>query len=256
MALPPRRLAPNLDPVAAKPQNSVTTSGGVAQNGGLRFNPLRYSDEDLESVTDEELAEINIRQANTKQFFSIPGGSAITPSGVNIAPNVLGLRDKGALMAGNQLIDIQSNREQTLGDPDTFVERRTAGLRENIAQGGKDLSERLQKTGVAGEFGRQTQQNFEVSGQQRLQQGELLALDEFTALSNNLDSVEGGMLRLMENIDFSAFSQDLQAKGMAQDLANQLTRIELGELGLDQAEDARKKAEVGTWLSIFSEFFS
>lgn len=196
------------------------------------------------------------KSLSTGNLFNTGSGSSITPEGVNIASGVLGLRETGAEMASDQFRAIQDNRTQTIGDPNTFIERRTEGLRSNIAQGGQNLTERLGKTGVTGEFGRQTQQNYETTGQQRLQQGELLALDEFTALSNNLDSVEGGMLKLMENIDFSAFSQDLQAKGMSQDLANQLTRIEQGEIGLDQREDAQDKAELGNWISVFASLFS
>lgn len=221
----------------------------------------RYTDEEIRSVSAEDIANVTIESADSIPFSVDdplnPGlSSQISKTDISINPALLAMRETGADMASSQLRDIQDNRTQTLGDQNTFIERRTAGLRENILQGSQDLSARLQKTGVTGEFGRQTRQNFEASGQQRLQQGELLALDEFTALANNLDNVEGGMLKLVENIDFNAFSQDLQLKGMQQDLINQLTRIEQGEIGLSQAEQAQQNAELGNWISILSDLFS
>ena len=194
------------------------------------------------------------RQKTGRLFTS--GGSTITPEGVNINPGVLGLRARGVGMAGEQLQNIRTDRANILGQGrEQFIEGRTSGLRESLAEQEQKLTERLGKTGVTGEFGKQTQENFQASGQQKLEQGQQLALDEFTALSNQMDKTEGGMLKLMENIDFSAFTQDLQARGMAQDLKNQLTRLEQGRIGVDQQQKAADRAEAGNWLSLFASLF-
>lgn len=217
-----------------------------------------YTDEELRAVTPEQLANTTFKPGNYKTFTlrdpRNPGLiSQVSPSGTQINPGVLGLRSQGVGMAGGILSDVRQRREEVIGDPSTFVERRTDPLRQQLNKQGENLTERLQKTGVTGEFGEQTQENFQVNAQQKLAQGEQLALDEFTALSNNLDQVEGGMLKLMENIDFNAFTQDLQARGLSQDLLNQLTRLEQGRIGIDNQQKLADRQELGNWISLFSQ---
>ena len=200
-----------------------------------------------------KLADSSGATLTGRQFIS--GGSTIGVNGADINPGVLDLRTKGLNMAGESLRNLQDVRENVIGDPNTFVERRTEGLRGDIAREGERLDTRLGKTGVTGEFAEQTQQNLATSGQQKLASGEQLALDEFTTLSNNLDTIEGGMLKLMENIDFNAFTQDLQARGMSQDLKNQLAKLNQQQMGINEAEKQADRQELGNWLALTASFF-
>ena len=221
-----------------------------------------FTDEQLRSVTDEELAKVRIDDPNRFKVFTLgdprnPGLiSQVSTDRTTINPGLEGLRGEGALMAGNSLQALREDRTNLIGDPSTFVERRTAPLQQQISTQGQALDKRLEQTAVTGEFAQQSRETFQANAQQKLASGEQLAMDELASFEGNYDSVEGGLLRLIENIDFTKFTQDAQARGMSQDLKNQLVRLDQGNIGLDQAQDAQDKQELGNWISLFSQMFS
>ena len=217
--------------------------------------------EDLSPEAQAQLKEIRDKRVGSLFEIGDPRNvglrSTLSAEGVDISPGILGLRTKGAEQAGGLLTDLRASRLQTIGEGrEEFVKGRTDPLRETISRQGEALTKRLGQTDVTGEFAEQTQESFQASAQQKLASGKQLALDEFTSLSSNLDQVEGGILRLMENIDFSAFTQDLQARGLSQDLKNQLTRLEQGRIGIDQQQKAADRAEAGNLISLFASLFS
>jgi len=64
------------------------------------------------------------------------------------------------------------------------------------------------------------------------------------------------MLRLVENIDFDAITKDFQARGMQQNLLNQIRQIDQGRIGQENADSAANRQEVGNWISLLAQLFS
>lgn len=197
----------------------------------------------------------NRNKINPDQQFT-SGGSALSKSGIRIDPKILNLKTEGRDLAQGALSGIQQDRAATVGDRSTFIERRTQGLREGIQQQGQALTSRLTKTGVGGEFGQQTQENFAETARQRMASGEMIAANEFTALEGNFDRLEGGATQLLANINTADFAQQLQARGMSQDLISKLTRLEQGKEGIKQQKGAQDQAMVGNLIMAGAMFLS
>ena len=220
-----------------------------------------YTDEQLRQVTPEQLSQVKIRDPNLFKVFNLkdprnPGLiSQVSTDRTTINPGLEGLRGEGATLAGESLQNLRADRENLIGDPSTFVERRTDPLRQTITQESQALDKRLTQTAITGEFAQQSRETFQANAQQKLASGEQLAMDELASFQGNYDSVEGGLLRLMENIDFTKFTQDAQARGMSQDLKNQLVRLDQGRIGVDAQQDAARNQNIGNALNLLSQLF-
>ena len=182
------------------------------------------------------------------------GASSITKSGANIDPDILARRQRGLDMAGDSLRDLQQSR---IGDRQDFLNKRVDPLRAGIQQQQTELTERQQKTGVAGsEFGKQSQESFKVQSQQKLDQGEAMAFDELMSVASQFDQSEGNLLKLQEQIKTSQFAQDAQAKGMSAQLLSSLIDIDLTERGIRQDTATSQQQQTGNALSLVASFFS
>ena len=167
---------------------------------------------DLKGLSENEFNSLNLSEPTIKNpslFKTFESGkSQITSESTTIDPTVLGLRNQGLSSVDTSLSNLRADREKTIGDRGTFVERRTSGLRDTLATQKEQLGMRLEQTGVTGEFGKQTKENFAASAKQKLATGQQLAVDELASISDQFDRTEGNLLKLRDSIDFSKFTQD------------------------------------------------
>lgn len=184
------------------------------------------------------------------------GNSTLSAARTKIDPAVTGLQAQSAGLATTGLSNIQQSRQDTIGDPNTFVERRTEGLRSGIATARENLEQRLGKTGVGGEFGRQSMESFQTSAQQKMASGQKLAMDEFNSLQGKFDIMEGGAAELIKNIDMNDFAQQMQARGLSQELQSKLTRIAQGRDAISDQKSAQDKQMLGNMVMAFAMFSS
>lgn len=190
--------------------------------------------------------------AKKKTFTS--GRSVLGGTGLRVDPRVAQLQEEGLGLAKTGLADIRADRAATIGDRSTFMQRRTQPLRERIETQGQALGQRLEKTGVTGEFGEQTRETFSNIANKKIRAGEQLAFDELNALEGNFDQIEGGALQLIERIDINDFAQVMQAKGMSQELTNKLVQIAQGRAGAEQQEQATNMAMAGNLIMAAAMF--
>lgn len=176
------------------------------------------------------------------------GGSVLRKSGVTIDPAVTGLQTEAAGLATTSLSNLQKSRQDTIGDPNTFVERRTAGLRGGLEKAGQGLEKRLGQTGVKGEFGKQSIESFQASAKQKIASGEALAMEEFNSFQGKFDIMEGGAAELIKNIDMNDFAQQMQARGLSQELTSKLVQIAQGKQSISDQEDAQDKNMLGNLI--------
>lgn len=185
-----------------------------------------------------------------------PGRSTLTPEGVTIDPALTAEKEKQSALAASNLRKVQESRKNVIGDRSTFVGRKTSGLRDSIARSKEQLSERLQKTGVTGEFGEQSKETLKANADQKLASGELLASNELASLEGNFDLMEGGAAELLNKIDINQFVQDMEARGLSQELKSKLLRIERGQDALSGAASQRKRERLGQVVMLASVFSS
>lgn len=183
------------------------------------------------------------------------GGSILRQSGTTIDPAILQQQKDALGLAQTSLGNIQKSRGGIGTMPD-FIAERTKGLKSGIEKQSLALTERLQKTGVAGEFGRQTQKTFAETARQKINTGEIMAAEEFNALSGKFDLMEGGAAELLKSIDMNDFAQQMQARGLSQELTSKLTRIAQGKDAVSAQEDAQDQQTMGTLVMAAAMIFS
>lgn len=192
-------------------------------------------------------------QSNIPNVTFRSGDSSLTTGGANIDPSVMAARDRGLGMADSSLRGIQESR---IGDPQDFMNKRLDPLRKGIEQQKTALTERQTKTGVGGsEFGRQTQENLQVTSQQKLEQGEAMAFNEIMSVMGSFDQSEGNVLKLQEYIKSAQFSQDAQASGMSRQLLASLTDIDLTDQGIREGKATTTRQNAGAAISLIGKFF-
>ena len=222
--------------------------------GGDVLN-LSGSDEDDLVAQRLGLAPPSLQSRGVGPTFT-SGESSIDEFGVTIDPAIAARKERGMGMVGGSLSGLQQSRQSAIGSRQDFMKGRTDPLKQSSLNQRANLEERQTKTGVSGEFGRQTVESFDVSTQQALDQSEAGAFNEFESLSQSFDQSEGGLLKLQEAISKADFAQQAQARGMSRDLLSQLVDIHLTEQGI-RTEKATARGEMtGAGLSIIGKFFS
>lgn len=227
-------------------EDDDTVSGRLSVLGGL-------NDEWTRLDTSQEAQDEHKRK--TGRLID-PGRSTLTPEGVTIDPALTAEKEKQSALAASNLRKVQESRKNVIGDRSTFVGRKTSGLRDSIARSKEQLSERLQKTGVTGEFGEQSKETLKANADQKLASGELLASNELASLEGNFDLMEGGAAELLNKIDINQFVQDMEARGLSQELKSKLLRIERGQDALSGAASQRKRERLGQVVMLASVFSS
>jgi len=216
----------------------------------------------IDPIVSDPLGVMDILNPDNPSIGNIPqktftfGGSTLTNQAVTIDPKIAALQAEGRGMAESTLSGIQGARTDVVGDRETFIERRGQGLRERIEQQKTSLGERLEKTGVVGEFGKQSQESFVASANQKIAQGEKMSMDELIGLEGNFDRVEGGAISVINSLDMNEFAQQMQAQGMSDALVKSLTQIQLGKAGTEAQKQARKQSDIGNLIMAGALFFS
>ena len=182
------------------------------------------------------------------------GNSVLRKSGVTIDPAITSLKQDALGLARTGLENIQQSRADTLGTRDDFIQNRLRGIEEGIGTEREALGERLDKTMVKGAFGEQTKESFETSAQQKLQAGEMLAIDEFNALSSKLDIMEGSAAELLKSIDVTDFAQQMEARGLSQELTNKLIQIQKGWSAQSNTKSAQNRQMAGNLIMAMAMF--
>jgi len=243
-------------PILSYTPMALEGEGSGFNSNDYRANKLNAAMAGLSGLDEQGILDLyklyQDSSGSGKTFTS--GGSTLSTSGVNIDPAVLEQQQSALGLAQTSLGGIQGSRQDVIGDRAGFLGNRTKGLRESIAKQGENLSQRLEKTGVTGEFGKQTKENFEATAKQKLDRGEMLALDEFNALSTKFDLMEGGAAELLKSIDITQFSQELQARGLSQELTSKLTRIAQGKDAISSQESAQDEQMLGNIVMAASMF--
>lgn len=182
------------------------------------------------------------------------GGSTLKNTGVTIDPKITALREEGRDMAETSLTGLQGAREDVVGDRNTFIERRTADLKQGLRQQGKALDTRLEKTGIEGEFARQSKETFAATANQKIAQGEKISADELFNLEGNFDQIEGGLIGAINSLDMVDFANKMQAQGMSDELVKNLKNIQLGKAGTEAQEDANTQTDIGNLVMSIGMF--
>jgi len=183
------------------------------------------------------------------------GESSIDEFGVTIDPAIAARKERGIGMVGDSLSGLQQSRE-SLGSRQDFISNRTNPLMQSTLNQRSNLRERQRKTGMSGEFGRQSTETFDINARRTMEQAQAGAFNEFESLSQSFDRSEGGLLRLQEAIGKADFAQQAQARGMSRDLLSQLVDIHLTEQGIRTDKATARGEMTGAGLSIIGKFFS